>query len=65
MIDTHHIKNQIKFYVKKYGLFKTILKCLRVGTRKLIRILKGERDVNYGDYGDWIHRNQGTDEKEV
>lgn len=61
MIDTHHIKNQIKFYVKKYGIFKTILKCLSVGTRKLIRILKGERDVNYGDYGDWIHSNEVRD----
>lgn len=58
MIDTHHMKNQIKFYVKKYGIFKTILKCLKVGSRKLIRILKGERDVNYGDYGDWIHSNE-------
>ncbi len=61
MIDTHHIQNQIKYYIKKYGIFKTIWKCLTVGTRKFIRILKGERDVNYGDYGDWIHANEVRD----
>ncbi len=61
MIDTHHIKNQVKFYVKKYGIFKTIWKCITVGTRKFICILKGERDVNYGDYGDWIHANEVRD----
>ncbi len=61
MIDTYHIKNQIKFYIKKYGFFKTIWKCITVGTRKFICILKGERDVNYGDYGDWIHGNEVRD----
>lgn len=61
MIDTHHIKNQIKFYIKKYGFLKTVWKCITVGTRKFIRILKGERDVNYGDYGDWIHANEVRD----
>lgn len=61
MIDTHHIKNQITFYIKKYGFFKTVWKCITVGMRKFIRILKGERDVNYGDYGDWIHSNEVRD----
>lgn len=53
-----HRINQIKFYLKKYGIIKTIIKCIKAVIRKIIRFLKGERDLTYGDYGGWIHHNE-------
>lgn len=64
MISIRHIKNQILFYIKKYGIVKTLKKCIKVVYRKLTRILKGEKDINYGGYGDWIKTNEVT-EKEL
>lgn len=53
-----HRINQIKFYIKKYGFFKTVIKCIKAIIRKIIRILKGEKDLTYGDYGGWIRFNE-------
>ncbi len=53
-----HRINQIKFYIKKYGFFKTGIKCIKAVIRKVIRILKGEKDLTYGDYGGWIRFNE-------
>lgn len=53
-----HRFNQIRFYIKKYGFFKTIKKCIKVVVRKIIRILKNEKDPTYGDYGGWIKFNE-------
>ena len=53
-----HRINQIKFYIKKYGFFKTMIKCVKAVIRKIIRILKGEKDLTYGDYGGWIRFNE-------
>lgn len=64
MISIRHVKNQILFYIKKYGIVKTLKKCIKVIYRKLSRILKGEKDINYGDYGDWIKGNE-VSEKEL
>ena len=56
-----HRINQIKFYIKKYGFFKTMIKCVKAVIRKIIRILKGEKDLTYGDYGGWIRFNEVRD----
>lgn len=56
-----HRINQIKFYIKKYGFFKTIIKCIKAVLIKIIRILKGEKDLTYGDYGGWIRFNEVRD----
>ena len=56
-----HRINQITFYIKKYGFFKTIIKCIKAVVRKIIRFLKGEKDLTYGDYGGWIRFNELTD----
>ena len=58
MSPLRNIWNQIKFYIGKYGLFKTIIKCIKVGFIKLKRWITGEKDPQYGDYGDWIYTNE-------
>ena len=56
-----HRFNQIKFYIGKYGFIKTIKKCIKTVLRKIIRFLKGEKDLQYGDYGGWIKYNEPKD----
>ena len=56
-----HRINQIKFYIGKYGFVKTIKKCIKVVLRKIVRTLKGEKDLQYGDYGGWIRYNELKD----
>ena len=56
-----HRFNQIKFYIGKYGLIKTIKKCIKTVLRKVIRFLRGEKDLQYGDYGGWIKYNEPND----
>ena len=63
MINLKHIKNSIVFYIKKYGVFRTIKKCIKVFLRKLLRFLKGKPDVNYGFYPDWLKANQISEEE--
>ena len=56
-----HRINQIKFYIGKYGFVKTVKKCIKTVLRKIIRFLKGEKDLQYGDYGGWIKYNEPKD----
>lgn len=56
-----HRFNQIKFYIGKYGFFKTVKKCIKTVLRKIVRFLKGEKDLQYGDYGGWIKYNEPKD----
>ncbi len=56
-----HRINQIKFYIGKYGFIKTVKKCIKTVLRKIIRFLKGEKDLQYGDYGGWIKFNEPKD----
>ena len=56
-----HRINQIKFYIGKYGFIKTVKKCIKTVLRKIIRFLKGEKDLQYGDYGGWIKYNEPKD----
>lgn len=58
MINIPHRINQIKFYISKYGFFKTIGKCIKVVMRKLSCMVQFKKDVNYGTYGDWIKANE-------
>ena len=56
-----HRINQIKFYIKKYGFIKTVKKCVKTILRKIVRFLKREKDLQYGDYGGWIKFNELKD----
>ena len=56
-----HRINQIKFYIGKYGFVKTVKKCIKTVLRKIVRFLKGEKDLQYGDYGGWIKFNEPKD----
>ena len=56
-----HRINQVKFYIKKYGFFRTMFKCIKVVIRKIIRIIRNEKDIRYGDYGGWIRFNEPKD----
>lgn len=56
-----HRINQIKFYIKKYGLFKTIKKCIVTAYRRIILKIKNEGEIMYGGYGDWILVNEVKD----
>ena len=56
-----HRINQVKFYIQKYGFVKTVKKCIKVVIRKIIRIIKNEKDLQYGDYGGWIRYNELKD----
>ena len=58
MSPLRNIYNQVKFYLGKYGFFKTIKKCIKVAFIKIKRFIKGEKDPQYGDYGDWIRSNE-------
>lgn len=61
MINIPHRINQIKFYIKKYGFFKTIKKCIKVVIRKILSLIHFRKQVNYGNYGDWIKVNEVKD----
>ena len=56
-----HRINQVKFYIKKYGFFRTMFKCIKVVIRKIIKIIRNEKDIRYGDYGGWIRFNEPKD----
>lgn len=56
-----HRYNQIKFYIGKYGFIKTVKKCIKTVIRKIIRFIKNEKDLQYGDYGGWIKYNEPKD----
>ena len=58
MISFRHVKNQVVFYLKKYGFKKTIKKCIKVVINKFKKIFGGKKVINYGDYGDWIRTNE-------
>jgi len=56
-----HRYNQIKFYIGKYGFIKTIKKCIKTAIRRIIRFIKNEKELQYGDYGGWIKYNEPKD----
>lgn len=58
MISLRHIKNQVIFYIKKYGIVKTLKKCVKVILLKIKKIFGEKKVINYGDYGDWIRTNE-------
>jgi len=60
MISLKHIKNEVVFYIKKYGIVKTAKKCIKVVLRKLSRLIKRKPDINYGFYPDWLKANDVT-----
>lgn len=58
-MDIKNITNQVKFYLKKYGLFKTIKKCFVVVKNK--EYIKHE--YPYGSYIDWFKPNELFDKQ--
>ena len=56
-----HRINQIKFYIQKFGLIKTIKKCIKTVLRKIYRVITHQQDLQYGDYGGWIRYNELSD----
>ena len=58
MLKISHRINQVKFYIKKYGFLKTIKKCIKVVIRKIKSLFVRKKQLNYGDYGDWIRVNE-------
>ncbi|MCX4302426.1 MAG: glycosyltransferase family 2 protein [Clostridia bacterium] len=58
-MDLKDISNQVKFYVKKYGVFKTIKKCFVVVKNK--EYIK--HDYPYGSYIDWFKPNELFDKQ--
>lgn len=58
MINIKHRINQLKFYIQKYGFFRTVKKCIKLVVRKIINILNFRKEINYGNYGDWIKVNE-------
>lgn len=58
MINIKHRINQLKFYIQKYGFFRTIKKCMKMVIRKTIQILNFRKEINYGNYGDWLKVNE-------
>ena len=56
-----HRINQIKFYIGKYGFIKTVKKCIKTVIRRIIRFIKNEKELPYGDYGGWIKYNEPKD----
>lgn len=58
-MDLKDISNQVKFYIKKYGVFKTIKKCFVVVKNK--EYIK--HDYPYGSYIDWFKPNELFDKQ--
>ena len=59
MLKIKDIFNQIKFYLKKYGILKTIKKCL-------VRVIAGKKyNINktIKEYKEWIERNEPKEEE--
>lgn len=57
-MNIKHRINQAEFYINKYGFWKTLKKTFKVILRKLYRIITRQKDLQYGDYGDWISHNE-------
>ena len=55
-----HIKNKIVFYIKKYGIFKTLKKCLQVFPQKILNLILFIRNNSRYGYSAWIKNNEPT-----
>ena len=57
-MNTTDIKNQVKYYKNKYGLIKTLKKCLAKIWIKLKFIIKNNKIYKLDDYHRWIYFNE-------
>lgn len=66
-MNIRHIKNEISFYLKKYGFFKTVKKCIsKVFTKTKTTIkskITNHKVSNMDDYQKWIYFNEPTKEE--
>lgn len=58
-----HIKNQINYYLKKYGVIKTIKKCISKVLKKIKFIIKNRNIIAMDDYHKWIYFNEPTEKQ--
>lgn len=59
-MNIQHLKNEIKYYREKYGIKKTIKKCILKIWDKIILVLKNKNIVKMDDYHKWIYFNEPT-----
>ena len=59
-MNIQHLKNEIKYYRKKYGIRKTIEKCISKVWDKVIFLLKNRNIIKMDDYHKWIYFNEPT-----
>ena len=61
-MNIRHIKEQIIYYKNKYGILKTIKKCIKKVMQKIKRIITGQDPVTtmlkMDDYQKWIYFNE-------
>ncbi len=66
-MNIRHIKNEVSFYFKKYGFFKTIKKCICKVIAKVKSVIKlkitNNKVANMDDYQKWIYFNEPTPEE--
>ena len=54
-----HVKNQINYYRQKYGLLKTLRKCIGEGFKKIFfKLLVRTKAYKMDDYNEWIYFNE-------
>ena len=61
-MNIKHIWNEIKYYFKTYGFWKTVKKCLSKIKKIILRREKNE-DTNSQIYAEWIIKNEPNEEE--
>ena len=61
-MNIKHILNEIKYYFKTYGFWKTVKKCLSKIKKIILRREKNE-DTNSQIYAEWIIKNEPNEEE--
>lgn len=59
-MNIKHLKNQIKYYKEKYGIRKTVKKCISKIWGKIMFIFKNKDIIKMDDYHKWIYFNEPT-----
>lgn len=60
-MNIRHIKNEVIYYVKKYGFIKTVKKCISTVIAKMKSKKMQKRFSNMDEYQKWIFLNEPTD----
>ena len=57
-MNIKHLKNQIKYYKNKYGIRKTIKKCISKIWNKIMVVFKNRSVLKMDAYHKWIYFNE-------